>query len=1334
MRKKCNKILALLLVLIIFTSSMPIQTKAAAKKTVVTKVTLNKSQYVLKKGEKLGLKATISPAKAKSSTKLKWTSSNKKIATVTSKGVVTAKAKKGKVKITVTAGKKKASCNITIGTSVKKIVASNLKLTVGKSAKIKAIVSPKKASVKKLTYKSNNPQIATVDSKGNVKSRKSGTAKITITAADRNKIKKTIKVTVTKQTSDVTKNPEINVAGYSTTGSNNVTEENVTVTGTAVAYSATIKKVSYSLKYAKDDKAAVNGTANGTANGTTNWKIEKLPLQIGANILTITAVDSKDRTATQNITFNRLSTGIEINVNGFSDVESNNVEEEKITVAGTAFSSATTIAKVSYALKYAMDEQASVTGTASGTTNWKIEKLPLQIGTNVLTITVVDSKKRIVEKEIVFNRLSTEIKLSENVVLFEEEQNTAISNDILDYWMDDQETEDTSDDLVNILFHENAELVQSIRNNHIKIGDIVMLQPCEALYMGFNGVLISYGDPTDSNNYPANDYELICFRAADFTDIFDGDVSLSYEISDADNPVAFAYFPTDVEIASLDSYGYKERILYASEGYGDQSQKQEIKEAGFQKSAIPYMMNDALNINGGISSSNGLNLGITFKDAVFYDKDGNSGTTNDQFKIGGKIAYENLTVDAGIEWHVDPLHMDLLPQQIVGKYAYNTNIDMHAKWTGSTDLSDLVKNANKALNNEFENNKQFLGMTLSGIDMKDSIILGMFGIQISPVGINPTVGVKNTQYSSVFNKLSAIIVIIPVLDVTGKITAKVGFTYTYSAYHENGINMQKKGFVGSHGSLEENKGQTSIELPFDRSLEIYDVCARSSSEKDIDPGWSVIFGGEGDALEEVAFGADIGLMISGIVPTAVKGRIYEKAEVKASGEIKLGNGLEVLEGSDNTEQKNKVSVKVDGNIGANLYMGLKAGAYFKLAAKTDLFSPELVGKKEWNHDFCQMTIASIAGRVVKEDNDADNANNEALEGVKVCLEKEPVDNGMGGRKSEPPIEAYTNEEGKFLFPNVKDGEYRLTFSKDGYETYEKVFSMKGENQEFYIGMKQKDDLKSKLSELISTYGVFNANQNGTMHKWDDEWLDPSGIISATVLDFDSDGEDEMLVCCMEPSSSNKGSYQIVMKMYEVINGIVVLADSLLFNAYHEFQDSGVLLSPALWAEHLFNMHIVRLNGSCYLMCENESIWGTFADGFSQDYWIMAYQNNKLQYVGSFTQTGGGSSGFEYTGYEFENGKLVDSILYYNEEYPYYGGTPLYDDFATGVAEFLKKFGISVTTDIRMYRDVELGTILSEKNDKSEIFRFTNKNVSNDYSSSTYKFVATLNRAEVLESQ
>lgn len=93
-------------------------TPAPSKKTPVKKITIKASKKTLKAGKKLKLKAVVTPSNASKKT-VKWSSSKKIWATVSQKGIVTAK-KKGKghtVKITATAtdgSRKKGRVNLRI--------------------------------------------------------------------------------------------------------------------------------------------------------------------------------------------------------------------------------------------------------------------------------------------------------------------------------------------------------------------------------------------------------------------------------------------------------------------------------------------------------------------------------------------------------------------------------------------------------------------------------------------------------------------------------------------------------------------------------------------------------------------------------------------------------------------------------------------------------------------------------------------------------------------------------------------------------------------------------------------------------------------------------------------------------------------------------------------------------------------------------------------------------------------------------------------------------------------------------------------------------------------
>ena len=149
----------------------------AKKATKAKSVKLNKKKATLNIGKTLDLKATMNPSK--STDTLKWTTSNKKVATVDKFGRVTAK-KQGTATITVkTSSGKKATCKITVPSGVKlKKTSATIKVKKYTKIQIKSTVV-KGDKVK--SYKSSNKKIAKVDKNGKVTGVKKGKATITVT-------------------------------------------------------------------------------------------------------------------------------------------------------------------------------------------------------------------------------------------------------------------------------------------------------------------------------------------------------------------------------------------------------------------------------------------------------------------------------------------------------------------------------------------------------------------------------------------------------------------------------------------------------------------------------------------------------------------------------------------------------------------------------------------------------------------------------------------------------------------------------------------------------------------------------------------------------------------------------------------------------------------------------------------------------------------------------------------------------------------------------------------------------------------------------------------------
>lgn len=126
--------------------------------TQAASVKLNKKKLTLYVGKSETLKVTGT------SSKVKWSTANKKIATVTSKGKVTAK-KAGKVTITAKVKNKKYTCKVTVKNVM---AASKEKLTIGEKSSIK-VTFKKNGTIR---FKSSNPNVLTCKWSGKWKNNK----------------------------------------------------------------------------------------------------------------------------------------------------------------------------------------------------------------------------------------------------------------------------------------------------------------------------------------------------------------------------------------------------------------------------------------------------------------------------------------------------------------------------------------------------------------------------------------------------------------------------------------------------------------------------------------------------------------------------------------------------------------------------------------------------------------------------------------------------------------------------------------------------------------------------------------------------------------------------------------------------------------------------------------------------------------------------------------------------------------------------------------------------------------------------------------------------------
>lgn len=170
-------------------------------KITITTTTSNK----IATGKKVTLKATVTPSNAYNKG-VTWKSSNTKVATVSSSGVVTTKKKMGGKTVTITAtakdgSGKKASYKIYIKKGiVKKVYISGVKsVKAGKKLYLKGKTSASAGANRTLKWSSSNTKYAKVSSKGTVTTYKAGkkkSVKITARAVDGSGKSKTVTIKI----------------------------------------------------------------------------------------------------------------------------------------------------------------------------------------------------------------------------------------------------------------------------------------------------------------------------------------------------------------------------------------------------------------------------------------------------------------------------------------------------------------------------------------------------------------------------------------------------------------------------------------------------------------------------------------------------------------------------------------------------------------------------------------------------------------------------------------------------------------------------------------------------------------------------------------------------------------------------------------------------------------------------------------------------------------------------------------------------------------------------------------------------------------------------------
>ncbi|MDY2790874.1 MAG: Ig-like domain-containing protein [Lachnospiraceae bacterium] len=272
-------------------TTIRVQTNSGAKydtctievRRLATEIRLNRSEAKVSRGKKLTLLATILPEDTTDKT-VTWTTSDKTVATVSDKGVVTGvKVSKDPVIITAsTSNGKTAVCYVTVTEPVTGIKVSPKKKTiyVGNTFTIKKTLYPlgNDSINKNVTFKSSNTKVATVDANGKVTPKAGGKCTITCTSEDGGYIAKCT-VTVKEKVRQIKLNK---------TKLSMVLNSSYQLKATVLRKTATNRKVTWS----SSNKKVVSVSSTGKCKA----------LRVGKAKITVTAKDGSKVKATCVIT------------------------------------------------------------------------------------------------------------------------------------------------------------------------------------------------------------------------------------------------------------------------------------------------------------------------------------------------------------------------------------------------------------------------------------------------------------------------------------------------------------------------------------------------------------------------------------------------------------------------------------------------------------------------------------------------------------------------------------------------------------------------------------------------------------------------------------------------------------------------------------------------------------------------------------------------------------------------------------------------------------------------------------------------------------------------
>lgn len=572
-------------------------------------------------------------------------------------------------------------------------------------------------------------------------------------------------------------------------------------------------------------------------------------------------------------------------------LENKSVQKNKITLKGVAFSNSG-IKKLTYQITDEAGKKIA-SGGCKGTTSWTLS-CALKGGTNAIQITAEDGTGKKGSSTVYVVKVDKQVSYDESVKVESTETSQEAAESITDIAQ--------QGDSVYVTVKNDSEILSYVEDGTLKKGDVYLLQPSDEMPMGFAGIFEGVKEERGK--------KVIQFTPATMEDIYKDDVTidLSGEI-DPKNPVACAYLPdgTTIDVA----------------GDGNQT-----KESGNAKLNAKTDTKLSLFDNIKLSKKNGkYELEIGFEDFILYDSDSDDETTEDQLKLNGDYTISNFQTDFYFK------NKGLSIQQCYNKVSFSGSSNVELEIGGKLDVKETVK----LLNDNFDNKRTHGFIELEGIDLSDSIMLGVVGFHVATM--TPVVTTFHTlQKTSERTFIDPVVFMSFIVHVDGTLSVKATLGYNETSYNEKGFNLQKKGYIGKYGAFDPSLGKSK--KIFGYNFQTIDRTGKS--KKDMSKAAERTLYVEGESEQSVKFGLGIlgAMMMDSFIPAGFSAYPYFKIEGKENGRLEIELPMEGIKSTG------EYYVKMETGIEAKVAYSMTKKIKGSLKVNTVLWEKYLEGKPE----------------------------------------------------------------------------------------------------------------------------------------------------------------------------------------------------------------------------------------------------------------------------------------------------------------------------------------------------------------------------------------------------